>query len=259
MFWESVLIAIIAIAVHKLVLFVVGSIRKDNSIVDVFYGLAFIIATSAVAFMLGVENIAGCIVLILIALWGVRLSYRIIKRHRGEDPRYRKWREEWMAKGRLYFYIRSFLQVYVLQGGIILIILLPTLGLISQTRVPLFYVLVFGVFLWLVGFLFEVITDAQLDRYIKKPDPKPAIFTEGLYNYSRHPNYFGEATCWWAIWFITVAAVPSLWWTIISPLTITYVLVAISAPMLERSFEGREGWETYRNTISYFLPLPPRK
>lgn len=258
MFLQAIYIAAIVIALHKGLLFIAGSAKKDNSIVDVFYGIAFILAAGITHMLFDARNFVATIVIVLITVWGLRLSYRIMRRHKGEDPRYGAWRAEWMQKGKLYFYIRSLLQVYVLQGIIILIVLLPTLVLISHVRVPLLYVLAVGIILWLIGFLFEAVADHQLDTFLKHPDPKPAIFTGGLYNYSRHPNYFGEALMWWAIWGIAVATVPTFWWTIISPLTITYVLTKISAPMLERSFENKEGWSEYKEKTSYFIPLPPK-
>ena len=115
-----------------------------------------------------------------------------------------------------------------------------------------------GATIWIIGFLFESIGDAQLKRHLANPDSKAMLMTSGLWRYTRHPNYFGEATQWWGIWVIALG-VPFGWVAIISPLVITYLLLFVSGvPLTEKRFEGRTGWNEYKQRTSKFIPLPPR-
>ena len=131
----------------------------------------------------------------MVTVWGLRLAVHIGTRNhgRGEDPRYRAWRERW---GR-WFVPRSFLQVYVLQGTIVLVISAPVLLAVWQPGGPLGPLDAAGVLVWAVGLVFEAVGDAQLLRFVRDPSRRGLVLDTGLWRYTRHPNYFGEALLWW--------------------------------------------------------------
>ena len=116
-----------------------------------------------------------------------------------------------------------------------------------------------GIVIWLIGFFFEVVGDYQLKKFIADKNKKTKLMTEGLWKYTRHPNYFGEATMWWGIFLISFMNTRSLI-GIVGPVMITYLLLFVSGvPMLEKRYEGREDYEEYKKVTSKFFPLPPKK
>lgn len=255
------ILSLTIVTIYTTTLFLVAYYKKDNSIIDIAYGPGFIVtAYTLVLLYLGnfSLNLPQWTLLLLITVWGTRLSYRIYGKNKGkpEDFRYKAWRDEWSEKGSLYFLIRSYLQIFLLQGLVISIVLLPFTASLPflSTTLPLF-----GIMLWGIGFFFESIGDFQLDRFIKDTDPnKGTIMTSGLWKYTRHPNYFGEATMWLGIAFISFS-VSSSFVVFLSPLLITYLLLYVSGiPMLEKKWEGNTQWESYKKKTSAFFPLPPK-
>jgi steroid 5-alpha reductase family enzyme len=192
----------------------------------------------------------------LVTVWGVRLALHIGLRNlgKGEDARYRKWREEWGK----HFVLRSFLQIYILQGILLLVISIPVIRVVTAPDSPLTLMDFLGTTVWLIGFLFEAISDWQLLQYKKDPANKGKVITTGLWRYSRHPNYFGEVTLWWGIYLIALT-LPNGWMTIIGPITITVLILGVSGiPMLEKKYEGNAEFNEYKRRTSAFFPLPPK-
>jgi steroid 5-alpha reductase family enzyme len=249
--------------------FIISLVAKNNGYADVLYPWYFI-AIVAVGYRLRMFDLSfdfplpmavSNIVFSLVFLWGARLSLRIYRKNRGkpEDFRYAKWRSEWK-----WFKIRSFFQIYLFQGFIALIIVAPAylaavVGFAGGVF-PLGFLLA-GLSFWLAGFLFESIGDRQLDLFLKDPANRGRIMTSGLWEYSRHPNYFGEALMWWGIWVISLSVVPEIWYlTIVSPMLITFLLTKVSGiPMLEKRWEGNPEWEKYRSRTSAFVPWVPKR
>lgn len=244
-------------------LFFVAQFKKNNSIIDIAYGLTFI----AVALELASKKIethtlapASIVILFLISVWGLRLAYRIFMKNRGkgEDFRYLTWRKAWLQHGARYYLARAYLQIFVLQGVVISIVLLPftlTLATTSTSN----SLLLAGLALWIFGFFFEVIGDKQLDTFIHKKDKTDTIVKTGLWKYTRHPNYFGESMMWFGLAFISYSSGVSLF-VFLSPLLITYLLLFVSGiPMLEKKWECVPEWEVYKAKTSAFIPLPPKK
>ncbi len=247
------------------VLFIVAQIKNNNSIIDIGYGWGFIIT----AFLLACNELIlhpltpqATLLFFLICIWGIRLSYRIYKKNAGkeEDFRYRAWREEWQRKSMPYFYVRSYFQIFLLQGFVISIVLLPFTLTVDQSFAAHSQLMLLGSVLWIIGFMFEAIGDSQLDAFIKNKNPnKGTIMTSGLWKYTRHPNYFGESLMWWAIALISYSASSSLF-VFLSPILITYLLLFVSGiPMLEKKRKGNPDWEVYKKKTSAFIPLPPSK
>lgn len=152
-----------------------------------------------------------------------------------------------------------YLQVFVLQGALMLVIGYPFIHASVYDTGGFGILALIGLFVWIAGFIFEAVGDHQLDEFLKKPENKGKIMKYGLWKYSRHPNYFGEVTMWWGI-FIILLEVPFGVWAIISPLLITFLILKVSGiPMLEKMFEGNPEFEEYKKTTSAFFPWFPRK
>ncbi len=244
-------------------LFFIAQIKKDNSIIDIAYGIGFIVASYILAgILLKVTDLPSStiLILILITLWGTRLAVRIFMKNHGkpEDFRYASWREQWNKKGNFYYYVRSYLQIFILQGIVTSIVLLPFTLSLHTADLPN-HLLLFGLVIWMIGFSFEAVGDAQLDKFIKsKAIHKGTIMKTGLWKYTRHPNYFGESMMWFGIAFISLST-GSSYLVFLSPILITYLLLKVSGiPMLEKKWAGVPEWEVYKEKTSAFIPLPPK-
>ncbi len=236
--------------------FIAARVRDRNDIADVAWGLGFILAALVSLAAAGEYSPRALLVTGLVAVWGLRLAAHIHFRNRGkgEDPRYRKWREEWGSA----FVLRSFLQVFMLQGVLLLLVAAPVTYVNAAPYAPFTVLDALGALVWLVGFLFEAIGDLQLSRFLRDPANRGKLMTFGLWRYTRHPNYFGEVTLWWGIWLFA-AAVPGGWMTVAGPLAITFLILKVSGiPMLEQRYEGRADFQEYKRRTSAFFPLPPR-
>ncbi len=253
--------AALLISCAMLVVFGLALLLEDNSIVDIAYGPLFVLVTWTVAFFWSDWSWRQLILLGLITLWGMRLGIRIFLKNwrKPEDFRYRSWRTAWQQNGMLYFFFRSLGQIYLLQGAVVLGVLTPVLVAFSQPQSPLLWFNWAGVILWLIGFFFETIGDFQLDRFVKKSENQGKLMMSGLWRFTRHPNYFGEATMWWGIWLIIVG-MPLTQLALLSPFIITTLLLKVSGiPMLEAKWEGRPDWEEYKKKTSAFFPWFPKK
>ena len=246
----------IAIFILMTLLWLVSLALKNSSIVDIFWGIGFILVTW-LAFALTQGYLPRKqLVAILVTIWGLRLAIHIGIRNWGkpEDFRYAKWSEE---NGAHWWWI-SFFQVFLLQGILMWIISAPLLA--AQTSgfpailTPLDLI---GTSVCILGLLFETIADLQLTRFKTDPSNKGKLLTTGLWKYSRHPNYFGEAAVWWGFYVIALAA--GYGWTIFSPIIMTYLLLKVSGvAMLERTMKHKPGYEEYMQRTNAFLPWFPK-
>lgn len=237
--------------------FVAAHVRGRNDIADMAWGLGFILAAAVSLVAGGAYPQRGILVSTLVLVWGLRLAWHIHSRNRGkgEDSRYRKWREEWGS----WFVLRSFLQIFMLQGMLLLLVAVPVIVVNGSPHTPFALLDGLGLLIWLVGFGFEAVGDWQLLRFKGNPANKGRLMTSGLWSYTRHPNYFGEVTLWWGIWLIALS-VPGGWWTVVGPLTITLLILKVSGiPMLEKPYEERADFQEYQRRTSAFFPVPPRE
>lgn len=245
----------LVVLVYMMIWYSISLVLRRNDVADIAWGLGFVVV-SWISFFLSPHIERGLLVAALVTLWGTRLSYHIFLRNKNkpEDFRYRNWRKSWKS-----FYLRSFLQVFMLQGLFLYIISLPIIFIQHHYVVGLKWVDLVGTGIWTTGFLFESISDYQLKVFKSKPEHAGRIMTIGLWKYSRHPNYFGEVVQWWGI-FLLALPLSGGWMTIISPLTITYLIRYVSGvPMLERKYAGNEEFEDYKRRTSVFFPLPPTR
>lgn len=242
--------ALYIVLIYFTLFFIVATIIKNNSIVDIGWGFGFVFVNWIVFFINGDINITKVIVNTVITLWGLRLFYYILKRNifESEDFRYANWRKAWGK----FVIPRAFLQVFMLQGILQFLIASPAIY-INTRELEFKYLSLIGIAIWIIGYYFEVVGDKQLKNHIKNPDMKGKLLKSGLWKYTRHPNYFGEATMWWGIFiFALILGVPIYY--IISPLTITLVLYFISTPILEKQMEKRSEWADYAKVTPMFIP-----
>ena len=238
---------------HQVCWYMIAIIRKRNDVADVAWGLGFVLL-SWLAFTLGNGSERALVANTLVTVWGLRLAIHIIIRNKGkaEDFRYAQWRKEWK-----HFFLRSFLQVFFLQGLFLFVIVWPVVWINLITPGAWQWWDVAGIVVWGIGFLFESVGDYQLTQFKKSPAHKGQIITTGLWRYTRHPNYFGEAVQWWGL-FLMACSVGG-WMTITGPLLLTYLLRYVSGvPMLERKYAGQPAFEEYKRKTSALIPLPPR-
>jgi steroid 5-alpha reductase family enzyme len=246
-----------AVAVVLILTFVAAKIAGKHSVIDTAWGLMFCavaVATFAASSGHG-DALRRWLLLVLPVVWGIRLAVHIARRTIGaaEDPRY----EQLLAKAtgnRDLYALRS---IYLLQGLLAFVIATPIMvgGFEAQ---PVRLVAWLGVASWIVGVFFEAVGDAQLQRWRADPAHRGKVIDIGLWRYTRHPNYFGDACVWWGIFLIAADAWPGVV-TIYAPVLMTVLLTKGSGVrIMEQHMAGRPGWDDYVARTSGFVPLPPR-
>jgi len=250
---ELFYLSIIVVFFYMTLFYIMGIVSKDNSIVDVAWGLGFVLLTFLAMSYSTELSPRQVLIAILVTIWGLRLSSYLLKRKIGnpEEFRYKKYREIWRL-----FELRSFFQIYMLRGFFMLIIALPIL-LVNIKQNPLLggadYI---GLTLWIIGFYFESLADYQKVQFKKDPSNKNKLLTDGLWKYSRNPNYFGECLMWLGIGIMSTQV---SWWGMISPLFLTITIITVTGvPIWEEHYKGRKDWENYKKKTSSFIPWFPR-
>ncbi|MCE7898455.1 MAG: steroid 5-alpha reductase [bacterium] len=229
--------------------FLTATLIKNNGIVDIIWGLGFVLI-SVIAYLHNPTTVTT-LIMVLTATWGVRLATHIALRNLGkkEDFRYAQWRKDWGK----WWLVRSFLQVYLLQWVFMQLASLPILlgtGAGDVSRSWLFV----GFAIWLLGFYFEAIGDYQLTVFKSQKSSKGKLMTTGLWRYTRHPNYCGEATLWWGIALISYFASGNLL-AFAGPIMIDFLLLKVSGiPILEAKYKDRKDWAAYAKKTPPFFP-----
>ncbi|UCG20979.1 MAG: DUF1295 domain-containing protein [Deltaproteobacteria bacterium] len=257
--WSIFVTNLFAVMVMMFGVWVLSLIKRDASIVDVFWGLGFVVV--AWLTFLQTDGYLGRKILItlLTTLWGLRLAMHILIRDwgHGEDRRYQAWRAQYGAR----FWWVSLFTVFGLQGVLLWAIsLILQVGQMSAIPARLVILDFLGTIVWTVGFIFEAVADWQLYRFKADPENKGKVMKKGLWAYSRHPNYFGESLIWWGLFLITLAT-PGSFWTVISPMVITFLLLKVSGvTLLEKTIvDSRPEYRDYIESTSSFIPRLPRK
>lgn len=219
---------------------------------DIFWGIGFIFVSIIYSFLSGfVFSLSSLIFICLLYLWGVRLALFIGFRNAGkpEDARYAKWRRE---NGTRWWWV-SYLKVFLLQGLIMwfvsVVVLLGATGSIS-----IGICMISGMVLFMIGFFFEAVGDEQMRRFKKDPINRGKVMDRGLWGLTRHPNYFGETVMWWAFFIMSLES--GLWYGIISPLIMTFLLLRVSGvTMLDAILvTTKPGYEKYVRSVNAFFP-----
>ena len=248
--------AAVALVVLFGVTFLVGRRLGRYNVVDTAWGLAFV-AVAATSAVFGTGDLwRRLLLLALVSTWGLRLAWHMLGKSsgKGEDPRYEK-----VLSGDTSA-LNVLPRIFGLQAVIAWFISLPlqlsaTLGPTPRALLP---VLGLGVVLWVTGVLFEAVGDRQLKAFKADPANKGVIMDRGLWAWTRHPNYFGDATVWWGLWLITIAEWLSLA-TVLSPVLMSFFLVyATGARLTEKIMRDRPGFTEYCARTSFFVPWPPK-
>lgn len=253
--WPVLIQAALLIAGYVSTWYIIALLTKRNDVADMAWGPGYILIC---ILLMGTQASSPIshLLYILVTLWGVRLAVHIYSRNKNktEDFRYRQWREEW---GR-HFYWRSYLQVFLLQGLILLIIISPVIFAAVKAAPAWNGFAIAGLCCWIIGFYFQTVADYQLSVFVKTRKHKDDIMQTGLWKYSRHPNYFGELMMWWGI-FIVIIPIPGSLFFIISPVTITCLLLFVSGiPLLEKKYAGNQNFEAYKKKTSALIPMLPK-
>lgn len=236
----------------------IALLKKDNGIVDIAWGIGFILIAFSTLFRFGDMMPRQLLISIVILIWGLRLAAYIFMRNKlkkGEDFRYANWRKQWGKT----FYWRSFLQVFMLQGTIMVAVALPIIHVNTYNQfIPINYIDIFALLLFVIGFYFEAVGDWQMYLFKKNPSNKGKIMMEGLWKYTRHPNYFGEVVMWWAIFIISIQS-HQIHLSVISPILLTFLLLRVSGvPMLEAKYKNNRTYQRYVKNTSSFIPRAPK-
>ena len=260
---------------------------KDASLIDIFWGFGFLVVGAVCLHLAEIRTPYIKLLGLLPIIWGIRLSLYLAKRNlgHGEDVRYVAMRKRAAKKGmsEMSWRIRSLFTIYFGQGLLIMIVSAPIwvamaigkLDFISGSgqvgteevhslSIQIGLLSTLGALLWLIGFLFEAIGDWQLSRFLKKnkgydgPKENKPVLDTGLWKYTRHPNYFGNACMWWGIWLVACQA-PGGWATIFAPIMMTLLLTKVSGrDLLERDMGRRKSYQDYIAKTSGFFPMPPK-
>jgi steroid 5-alpha reductase family enzyme len=235
-----------------------ASLRLANaSIVDAWWGPAFVLALFAYLDFDLPDQPRAWLVLGATVLWAARLAWHIGRRNigHGEDPRYRAWREQHGSR----WWWRSYLQVFLLQAVVAWIVSFPLFHAARGVAPFPAGWDVAGAGVFLAGWLWESVADWQLAAFKGDPSNRGLVMNRGLWRYSRHPNYFGEAVLWWGLGLIG-ASVPGGWTGLIGPMLMTFLLLRVSGvTMLERGLrQSKPGYAEYVERTSAFVPWPPR-
>lgn len=239
-------------------LWVVSLLLRDASIVDIFWGAGFGVLAWFGALGATAPGPRAWLMAALVTAWGARLAAHILWRNwgRGEDYRYRAWRE---AAGGAWWW-RSYGKVFLLQGAVMWVVAAPVVAVVARAgQPPLGWLDAAAVAVWVVGLFFETAGDWQLVRFKANPANRGRLLTTGVWRYTRHPNYFGDATVWWGLYLL--AAASGAWYLAFSPLLMTWLLLRVSGvAMLETALrDTKPGYREYMASTSAFVPRPPRR
>ncbi|TQM62230.1 DUF1295 domain-containing protein [Humibacillus xanthopallidus] len=257
----NILLSIIAVAALMAVVMGVSIRAKNHSLIDIFWGPAFVVV-AVVSYLASAGSVGDStrrlVVLVLTAVWGLRLGLHIGRRNRGhgEDPRYTALMRH--QTGSLVGYLVR--KVYGLQGLLVVVVSLPVQVAMYESA-PLGLLGGVGIAVWLVGFVFEAVGDQQLTRFKADPANEGRIMDRGLWAWTRHPNYFGDACIWVGLFLLALGSPVGLL-TVVSPIVMTTLLVSYSGKaLLEKGMRRKRGaaYDDYIERTSGFFPRPPRR
>ena len=256
-YWAIYLATLAILLACMAVLWFLSVLLKNASIVDPFWGVTFVISGwYFYAQTPDGEPARKLLIVILVTIWGLRLSIYLLWRNwgKGEDFRYQAFRQRYGPER--YWWI-SFFQTFMLQGILAWVISAPLLGAQIQGG-PLNILDYLAVMVWIIGFVFEAGSDLQLAHFKSALDNRGKLMTTGFWRYSRHPNYFGDAACWWGFGLLSLAAGSYL--AVLGAAVMTFLLLRVSGvAMLERSLAANKpSYEEYARRTSSFIPWKPR-
>ena len=251
-----------------IIAFIVGTVKKNNGLMDVFYGPAYLVVALAsiigYSIITGTTSVRQVITTILVGLWATRLAVYVFIRNRGkpEDFRYKAMREQWKTN----IVLKSFVRVYLFQSLVVFIVAFPVwfININDNPSLGGFWnfsgiTLLTGVIIWIIGFFFETVGDYSLYKFKQDPENKGKVMDKGLWKYTQHPNYFGEVTQWWGIYVIALA-IPFGFISVFGPIFITYMIIKVSGiRLLDYRYRKDDIYAEYKQRTSKFIPWFPKK
>lgn len=233
---------------------------KKAVVVDVFWGLGGLLIAITAFFVADGDFSRRLLLLILVAAWALRLSTYLFFRVKGSAEEDQRYADMHSSSGKP-FWLFTLTTVFLLQSIILWFNLLPvTVGSTTYLPVGLTAFDYLGLLFWLIGFIFQAVGDYQLSTFKKHQENSGKVLDTGLWRYTRHPNYFGEAVLWWGIYLIAAATDPGRW-TILSPILMTFLLLKVSGVAMTEKYMSEKGnaFAEYKRRTSAFFPWPPRK
>jgi steroid 5-alpha reductase family enzyme len=239
-------------------LWIVSIVLKNVSIIDLFWGFGFVLTGWIYFFFTEGYEARKILLMVLVTIWGFRLSAYLAWRNigKGEDFRYQEFRKKY---GEKYWWI-SFFQTFLLQGILMWLISAPLLGAqiyFFNTSLNIFDII--GILFWIIGIIFEAGGDYQLAKFKSNPDNKGKVLDSGLWRYTRHPNYFGDASVWWGYGLISIAAGSYL--PVLGSILMTALIIKVSGvALLEKTLtNNKPQYKSYVEKTSAFFPWFPKK
>jgi steroid 5-alpha reductase family enzyme len=255
----GLVVTLAAVVLTMVVAFVIGRAVGRYNVIDTAWGLGFVVV-AVVSFVWSSshgDDTMRIVMLGIVTIWGSRLAIYLGWRSRGkgEDPRYAEMIER--ADGSEARYAVA--HIFVPQAAAMWFISLPV-QVAMYERDPAVVLVVVGVAVWLVGLGFESVGDLQLARFRADPANRAQVMHRGLWRYTRHPNYFGDACVWWGVFLVACAQWQGLL-TVLSPVLMTWTLMAKTGkPLLEKDMaDRRPGYTDYIERTSGFVPRRPRR
>lgn len=251
--------ALVIIFVLVSLLWGLSTLIKNVSIVDLFWGIGFVIVNSVYFYNSDDVYARNFLLLVFVSLWGLRLSVYLAWRNigKGEDFRYKEFRRKYGA-GR-YWWI-SYFQTFLLQGALIIFVSLPLLATNALTDSnELNWLDYLGILVFIIGFSFEAGGDFQLARFKMNHNNKGKVLNTGFWRYTRHPNYFGDSAVWWSFALFSISA--GSYWTFIGSIGMTLLIIKVSGvALLEKSLnETKPQYHEYIQKTNSFFPWFPKK
>ena len=258
---DSLMIPLVFTFIYFILIFIVATIIKNNSIVDIGWGMGFVVGSWLTLLVTENPTILSYIIVAFISIWGIRLSLRLLKRNyrKPEDFRYLQWRKEWGDK----VVIIAFFRVFMIQAMINFVVGSASYYIIkfnqfSFRSIQQVFVYI-GLFIAFTGLFFEVVGDEQLKRHIQKKSAK--LLQSGLWSITRHPNYLGEILIWTGLYIsgislLFTSSTNTIYYIVLSlsPVLMTTVLIKISTPLLEKNMEKYSDWENYKKKVPMIFP-----
>lgn len=250
--WSNYFDSLLAMLIFALLGWVISLVRKKVSHVDSMWSLFFLIAGLIVSYCSTPLTSRAWVVMTLLLLWSIRLAVYIAWRNKGhEDARYQVIREN----NEPYFWLKSIYIVFALQAllaGVVSMVLFVAI----QSQLTFSSLDTIATSLVMFGLVWEIIADWQLTSFKQNPENAGKVLESGLWRYSRHPNYFGECCVWWGFYLFALAA--GAWWSIISPMLMTLLLLKVSGvSLLESTINNRRPeYAEYIKKTNAFIPGP---
>ncbi|MEP3480428.1 MAG: DUF1295 domain-containing protein [Fuerstiella sp.] len=249
-----------AVLLHTTIAWLISVLTKRADVIDPFWGPGFIVVVMAAAWSgQGAPDKARVVLVALVAIWGLRLGLHLLTRwmkEPHEDRRYAAMRQA----GTDLWWLRSLITVFWLQAAILWVVATPLIYAVTSTTEVFRIGVACGIFVYCVGLFFETVSDYQLTMFRSRSDSTGQVLSSGLWKYTRHPNYFGDFVVWWSFFSISIFC-GAPWWTIISPLIMSVLLMKFSGVgMLEKDIkERRLGYSEYVERTNSFFPWFPKK